>query len=328
MWRNEKVFCKDLAAIQQPDLLMCKFDRFAFEAGERIEVPILLSHFGEADLAGLRVRWSLESGAAGNLQVPACIPRGTVAEVARIALQLPELDTPSTERLSLQVRLANGRLLAENGYELFVLPHPELVRGPVLVHGAGLAAIRAAFDQPQPADANATVMLSDSYDLEVMTHLQNGGNVILIANSEDALPIDSPLKITQRAGSELDGRWFSNFNWIRPDRPPFSHVAFSKILGFESQRVAPEYVIENVCPADYADVLSGITFGWLNRNCALALQMRCGSGKLLLTTYRFAHYGSDPHATTLLNAMIAYVASPECEPSLRWTDLGVPSDKR
>ena len=97
-------------------------------------------------------------------------------------------------------------------------------------------------------------------------HLENGGSVLLLVNSTAALPADGPLKISSRAGSELDGRWFSNFNWVRRDQEPFSAVGFNRLLGFESAQVAPDFVIENVAPENFDDVLWGITFGWLNRN--------------------------------------------------------------
>src|SRR5581483_12133051 len=100
-------------------------------------------------------------------------------------------------------------------------------------------------------------------------HLRNRGNVLIIADSGDAVPAEWPLRVMQRAGTELDGRWFSNFNWIRTDRRPFSAVAFTRILGFESAEVVPAYVIQNIAPADFDDVLSGATFGWLNKNSAL-----------------------------------------------------------
>jgi hypothetical protein len=137
------------------------------------------------------------------------------------------------------------------------------------------------------------------------------------------LPTDSRFKVTLRAGTELEGRWFSNFNWIRADRQPFSAVALSPILGFESARVAPEFVIQGLAPEEFSDVLSGITFGWLSKNAALSLQTRVGSGKLLLTTYKFDDYGVDAYATRLLDSMIDYVKSSECDPNL---ELAVPEN--
>src|SRR5205823_5315182 len=89
-------------------------------------------------------------------------------------------------------------------------------------------------------------------------------------------------------------------------------------LGFESAQVTPDYVMEGIAPTDFDDVLSGMTFGWLNRNCALAAQMQVGPGKMLVTTYRFAAYPSDPYARELLNSMIRCLASIESKPRLRF----------
>jgi hypothetical protein len=64
--------------------------------------------------------------------------------------------------------------------------------------------------------------------------------------------------------------------------------------------------------------LSGIFYGWINNNAALAVQMRAGTGKLLATTFRFDEYGRDPYATHLLDAMIHYVAGQNFAPVLDW----------
>ena len=63
-------------------------------------------------------------------------------------------------------------------------------------------------------------------------------------------------------------------------------------------------------------MLSGITYGWLNSNEALAVQARAGQGCVLLTTFRFDDYGRDPYATHLLDALIAYASGPDMRPRL------------
>jgi hypothetical protein len=62
--------------------------------------------------------------------------------------------------------------------------------------------------------------------------------------------------------------------------------------------------------------LSGVFYGWLNQNAALAVQMNTGNGKLLATTFRFDAYGKDPYATQLLDSIIRYAASPSFAPRL------------
>ncbi|MBV9087389.1 MAG: hypothetical protein JOY79_07900, partial [Acidobacteriaceae bacterium] len=72
----------------------------------------------------------------------------------------------------------------------------------------------------------------------------------------------------------------------------------------------------NIPPGDFRDVLSGVTYAWLNKNSGLAVQLQAGPGKMLLTTFRFDQYGRDPYATHLLDALIRYVAGEQFRPRM------------
>jgi hypothetical protein len=322
MWRNEKVYAHELSALQQPDLIMCQLPAYSFQSGETIEVNTLISHFSSFDLSGARVRWSTDSGAGGNFILPADISRGTVARLQPIRFTLPQVSAAATERLEIEVRLRNGHRTTENSYDLFVLPAatPNL-DSKIKVEARGLPDIAAKLRQSgydlEQQITNADLIIVDNYSDSVATHLQNGGTALLIANSEDALPKEWPIRIKVRAGSELDGRWFSNYNWIRTTRPPFSSLGPNAILGFESARVAPEYIVQNIQADQFQDVLAGITIGWLNCNSALVAQLRVGAGKLLIATFRFDQYRSDPYATHLLDSLIAYVCGGDCQPIMQ-----------
>ena len=319
MWRNQKVYARELSAVQQPDVIFCKLPSYSFFGGQTIDIPILISHFSDSDLQGARLRWSTGSGISGEFQVSDIAP-GSVQLLTTIHITAPQIETPTADRLEIELRLKNGHRTAENSYDLFVLPVPNplkkvpLTIGPSLPMQMSNALQNAGYTINQSTAKDCLMLTSRLEDSEL--HLQNGGRVLLLATSESALPREAGLKLKYRGGSELDGRWFSNFNWIRSDRPPFSSVAFSRILGFESARVAPEWVIQGVPPSNFDDVLSGITIGWLNNNGALAVQARFTSGRVLLTTFRFEDYGIDPYATALLDALIAYASSQECEPLL------------
>jgi hypothetical protein len=117
--------------------------------------------------------------------------------------------------------------------------------------------------------------------------------------------------VTPRKGTELEGRWFSNFNWIRNQHPVFRNIGFSRVLGFESEHVVPEHILQGLAPEGFRDAIAGITYGWLNKNAALALEIQVGEGRALLTTFRFGAYGSDPYATHLLENLISYAGSRE-----------------
>jgi hypothetical protein len=165
------------------------------------------------------------------------------------------------------------------------------------------------------ADASA-VMLAARYDAQVEAQLNKGGRVVLLIDSSDALPPGSSLKLARRDGSDLDGNWVTNFNWVRANVTPFDAVAFGRLLGLESASVVPHYIIEGVGAQDYDDVLSGVFYGWLNQNAALAVQVNTGNGKLLATTFRFDAYGKDPYSTQLLDSIIYYAGGPSFAPRL------------
>ena len=164
--------------------------------------------------------------------------------------------------------------------------------------------------------ADAAVVISQKWDQAIEQKLSIGGTVILLADSADALPPNLPVQLKAREASNYNGDWISNFNWILPSSPVFGDIAFNKIMGFEAERVTPNYVLLGLKPEQFDDVLSGAFYGWIHNNSALVLQTKYGKGKLLITTFRFDKYGTDPYATYLLDNMIRYVSSPQFAPKL------------
>ena len=94
--------------------------------------------------------------------------------------------------------------------------------------------------------AEKAVWLSSSLDAETSARLGQGGTVLLLAASQDALPRPNPLSIVPREGSDLTGDWVSNFNWVLSSSPlwtPLSPVIDNSILGWEAAAVTPDFVI-------------------------------------------------------------------------------------
>lgn len=318
MWRNEKIFAAKLSTIQQPDHIACKLPGYCFYSGQSTEIPTFFSHFTPADLRGSRVRWSTSFGNGGQFVVSE--DSNVLRQLSTLRFSLPVVERPSIENLDIELRHKNGTRLAENSYRLCVLPPARsLADTSVILNSAfrdSLHPLREKGCRLATDNSPDAVFVTNRFDSELASHLQNGGKGLLVAASEDALPSNWRLKVSLRSGTELDGRWFSNFNWIRFDREPFASVAFNRILGFESEHVAPEYVIQGLAPERFEDVLSGITYGWLNNNCALALQLRVGPGRLIVTTFRFDQYARDPFCTELLNSFLRYLSSADCQPKL------------
>jgi len=329
MWRNPKVYAAELAKLQQPDLLIARTEKKNYASGEPVKFELLLSHYGSRDFVGAQLIWRTETGKEGSRQtLDGQIPRAGVAVIARHSFPAPVVERPRRERILVEVRGKDGQLIAENGAEVFIYPKPDgddaiprLLNfyDPKNTNPSLKRALSAASYYGVNVDGKqrpGTLLIATVFDDFVKEHLRGGGRAVILADAKDALPPNSSLKITPRAGSDLDGNWVTNFNWARTDAAPFAEVAFTKILGFEAARVVPRFVIEGATGADYADVHAGIFYGWLNNNHALALQLRRGGGSAFLTTFRFDEYGSDPYSTRLLDAIIRHTGSQAFAPKL------------
>jgi glycosyl hydrolase family 2 len=325
MWRNPKVYAAELAKIQQPDVILARLPKRNYTSGERVEFQTMISHYSGKDLNGAQVRWSADSGAKGQFQVARPIDRASVAELEAVSFAAPKTDHTRRERLLIEMRGRDGSLIAENSCELFIYPNPDPPKATLITFydpaGAGqklVSSLAAAGYKilPDASGENSSVMIATKFDEKVKRYLESGGRAIALADSKDALPDNLTIKIKPRAGSDLDGNWVTNFIWVQADVPPFKEAAITKLLGFESASAIPQFIIQGIQAKDFSDALSGIFYGWLNNNAALAAQMRVGGGKLFLTSYRFGEYGSDPYATRLLDSIIRYVSGPNFSPKL------------
>jgi hypothetical protein len=331
MWRNPKAYGEELAKIQQPDLVMARTDKRNYTAGEPVKFEALVSHYSGHNLENAELGWRTEIAKTGSRQkIMHAVARAGVTVLARNTFPAPEVESPRRERIRLELRDAQGKLVAENSAEVFIYPAarrdaaatPRTLsfhdpRNSAAPLRRALSAAGYNFTTDAGATPQSALMIATLLDEMVTAHLRAGGRAVILANSKDAFPAEAPLKVVPREG-DLDGNWVTNFNWVRTNREPFGAVAFGPLLGFEGVETVPRFVIENVPAAAYRDVLAGIFYGWLNNNRALALQSNLGEGKMLATTFRFDAYGRDPYATHLLDAVIRYVAGSDFAPVLDW----------
>jgi hypothetical protein len=336
MWRHPKAYAGELAKIQQPDLVMARADKRNYTSGEQVRFEVRFSHYSDLDLSGAELVWHTETGKELRRQkIGEAVVSGGSVLVARKLFTAPDVTRPRRERILLEVRDSKGKLAAENSAEVFIYPKRNATKDAssrvLTLHdpkssraefGAMLA--QAGYEvRPDRMNLPTGLVLAATLDDFVKAHLRGGGRAIILANTKDALPANSPYKIVPREG-DLDGNWVTNFNWARVNQEPFSAVDFSPLLGFESVGTVPRFIIQGIPSAGYGDVLSGIFYGWINDNAALTAQMNVGTGKLLLSTFRFDGYGRDAYATHLLDAMIRYVSGKDFAPKLDWN---VPATK-
>lgn len=317
MWRKPKVFAGDLGKLQQDDLLMATFPAHNFAAGCAVELPLVLSHYSTASLEGATIAWQTSDGQSGALPLSTVPQPGSVATEGDLRFHAPHVTAATPEFLRLQVVNAHGVTVAQNRYRYAVYPQPSQIASVTLHINDPLNQLQTLGAALKARGANITddannpgaVWISSALDDATNARLNQGGKVLLLANSRGALPKTSPLSVVPRAGSDLSGDWVSNFNWVLSTSPlwkPLAPVIQDSILGWEAASVTPDYVIAGVTDKDYTDVEAGVFYGWLNANHAYLAELTQGSGHLRLTTFRFQSYGQDPFATTLLDQLLTF----------------------
>ena len=312
MGRKPKTFAEELGQLQQDDLVMANFPTHNLAAGAVIEIPLSVSHYSTAGLDAATIRWQTSDGQSGELPLVNLPAPGSVAGEGKLTLKAAAANGPVSQFLRLQLVNADGATLAQNRYRYFVfpqqLPAPAVA---VTVHDPlnqlqGLRLALAANGLTNSA-APTALWLSSTLDSATNARLSQGGTVLLLADSSQAIPPGNLLRVIPREGSDLNGDWVSNFNWVLPTNPlwkPLSPVIDSAILGWEAASVVPDFVVDGIPAQDSSRVLAGVFYGWLNSNQAYLADLPRGQGRLLLTTFRFQNYGRDPFATLLLNQIL------------------------
>lgn len=322
MWRQPKVYALDLAAIQQPDVVLAHMFQRNFTAGQAASAELSISHFSDRPLKNSTLLWRTDTGQSGRVTLAQEPPQSSAVPMGNISFPIEPRVQSSVfpAHLYLELRDPAGSLLAENHYDFYIYPARPPQRTSLRVYDPGgrLPGLpQALASRGYVIAGNGQLLLATKWDEQVEAFLNNGGHVVLLAGSADALPTGAPVQLKERKG-DYNGDWVSNFAWILPDSPVFRDIAAGPILGWEAAAVTPRFVLQGVRPEDYGDVLSGMFYGWVNGNSPLLLQARAGNGALLLTTFSFDRFNVDAYAAALLDALLRYATSPEMRPRLQW----------
>ena len=174
-----------------------------FIASEPIDIPVLVSNFGEA-LHNAPLEWELKDGdevlAHGQAQVEA--DRGTIVPATRCTLA-PGTHAPRPRKLLLSARLGSEGAIARNEWPVWLFPVRQGGGGKVFVHsehdstdlarsiGPEAVAVTTAADrgqwmtaasQPVELNASAAILVTDSLAEPVLDALRQGARVIYLAD--------------------------------------------------------------------------------------------------------------------------------------------------
>ncbi|MCF8240348.1 MAG: hypothetical protein K9J16_03105 [Melioribacteraceae bacterium] len=289
MWRNFKSNKEVMQMIQQPDVLIPRSQKYNFNCDEEINIDVFFSYYSGKKLSDLKLRWKADDYAAGEIAITEKIELTDVKNICTISFNIDELKHP--EKVQIEFDLVDGEtVIAENFIEVFVFPKSNV------------------------PDAAGDILVTSKIDSSVLEQIYNGKKVLCIADSSDAVPETFPFKIVSRESDWLDGNWASALNWYNPDHYVFQDLNFGKSFGFEAYEVIPGYVISDIAPEDFESVQAGLYIGWVHLNSGYMIEMKYGTGSILLTTFNLTNL-DDPFAATLYENIIDYATSENFQPN-------------
>jgi len=314
MRRNRRVFHDQFRTINADTVIVPKWERLSYWAGEPMRLKLAIAHGAGPVLEGA----SLDL-ADGQLRLP--LPRiepGSVLDLGEIVLRAPDAAEPRMERVALRLRAADGSVLSENHLDVAVHParaSQRLLPGPVWSPDPRIAARLALLGYRLAVRAEeASLIVAECHDDAIAAGVRQGGRLLLLGAETYSLnpffPHWQSVKFVSRDDTPWRGDWASSFAWL-DRRGPFATIPGGPLLDETCDRIVPSHVITGCNLIDFqARVYAGLVVGWIHKPVALAVERAYGDGRLLASTFRLFRDEplADPTATRILDGLIATAA--------------------
>ena len=309
MWRNPKIYAKELSDIQQQDIIIPRSEKYNYFGGDTANIKVYFSHYSNTNFDVLNLHWNSSNGFNGELKIP--LTEDTdVKEVAEIKIPIQNLI--GNKRIKINFDLSSGsKTIARNYLEIFsYLKIKNEINFDVYDPANKMESISKYLSGSRTNNdtVKSNITVTNRLDDSILLKLKSGENILCLTDTTTKLPALFPFKLISRDKDLYDGNWISNFNWMQTDIPPFDNFNFGKFLGFESVNCEPKSVLTEIQPENFHDVLAGMFVGWLHLNSAFIIQMNVGKGKLLLCTFPVeSSIIYDPFTQTLFRTLIKYM---------------------
>lgn len=317
MRRNPRIFHDVFKTINADTVIVPCCERRSYWAGEKLQMDVAVAHGAGASLRGATLDVFL--GEAYSFPVP-MVDAGDVADLGMIELDVPNDSIPHLHRMTFELRTANGAIIANNHMDIAVqakrMDRPgmdraiwssnETIRNHLVQLGYQLA--------EKVEEAN--LIIATAHDQNITAHVQAGGRLLLLPESEGSLTPFFPhwqnVKVQSREGTMWCGDWASSFAWLNRSGA-FAELPGQILLDETFDRVIPTHVISGCNLLDFqARVHAGLVVGWVHKPVALAVEQAYGHGHLVASTFRLFRdqAGADPTATVLLDRLITLSLGP------------------
>jgi hypothetical protein len=161
------------------------------------------------------------------------------------------------------------------------------------------------------------LVITNFPDAEMLQRVRQGGKMLFLAQNA------SPFFWVQGRGGAYSGGWITSFSWLRPEVHTRLNFEGLNPLSLPFTKVMPTSTILGLPledPAVQEDVLAGMISGWLQHPAAHTVQFRYGAGKVIMTTFgllQAVQNHRDPVGIAMLNDLVDYLVSEQCQPSLK-----------
>lgn len=254
--------------------------KFTFTAGDPLNIPVRLAHYGKQDLRG-KCAWTLQGDGisiAGTLPVRE-VKRGGLTDLGTVETCMPDVDQAA--RLTLTVRFCGQK----NAYSLWVYPDEAL---------------------PCPPDVYEARYL----DERALRTLAAGGKVYLSPPSTpEALPHSIQAQFPTdfwsvcTFGNQAGGMG----QMIDAAHPLFRHFPTEGHTDWQWWPMARQRAV--IVPKGTRAIVTELDSYAYLRPMAQLLECRCGGGRLLFSSMGLQNLLAYPEARALQNAIYRYLAS-------------------
>ncbi len=312
MRRNPRVFHELFHIINSDTVIVPKWERVSYWAGEAARLQVAIAHGAGPVLDGCQLEVTLGESKQ-RLSLPR-IEAPAVLDLGVIELPVPELGEPSLRRIQLELRSPEGKLLAQNHVDLAIHPRRAApAHARQLLWAADpdlLERFRALGYTPARALEEATLVVSRTHDKAIADRVRAGASLLLLPEADMSLypffPHWQAVKVQTRDGELWRGDWASSFSWLRRSGH-FARFPSGPLLDETMDRVLPDYVISGCNLLDFqARVFAGLVVGWIHKPVALGVERSYGRGRLVASTFRLFQDDplADPTATMLTDALV------------------------
>lgn len=264
-------------------------------SGQKLDVPILVSHYGKTlDKATLRL--VLREGEKVLIRREIRVGKiagGSITPLYTLPVNMPRVDTPAA--LTLSVSLSGGDTDAENEWPLYVFP-------------------KASGKLPSPATlkkANLCISNGMSYD-ELAEQISQGKNVLIFGSK----PFVSESTIFQLA---LAGRTGGHLGTAIADHAALADFPHDGFCGwqFRDMLAGGQAVVLDLKKYPHRPILDIATTYKNARREAMIFEYKIGGGKLLVCSLNLKE--SDPGAMWLKERLVSYAMSENFAPTQELT---------